>query len=137
LHYPKFAEEINYYLKQSHMTRIQIEEALKDLNNLVLNGQALEAFDKYYHDEVSMQENHLPPTVSKAANREREIQFFNNITEFRGAEVKNLAVGDGISYVTWQYDYTHREWGVRNYTQVAVQQWKDGKIIHEQFIYSN
>ena len=119
------------------MTRLEIETALKDLNNLVLNGKAMEAFEKYYHDDVAMQENHLQPTFSKATNREREIQFFSDITEFRSAEVKGLAVGDDVSYVTWHYDYTHREWGVRDYTQVSVQRWKDGKIIHEQFIYSN
>ena len=84
-----------------------------------------------------MQENLLPPTVSKTANREREIKFFSDVTEFRSAEVKGLAVGSDISYVTWNYDYTHREWGIRNYTQVAIQRWKEGKIIQEQFIYSN
>jgi hypothetical protein len=119
------------------MSRIEIEQSLTDLNTLVLSGKAMEAFEKYYHDDVAMQENHLPPTVSKAANREREIQFFNDITEFRSAEVKGVAVGDDISYVTWHYNYTHRHWGVRNYTQVSIQHWKDGKIIHEQFIYSN
>jgi multimeric flavodoxin WrbA len=123
--------------KPNIMTRIEIENAIQDLNNLVMKGKAMEAFEKYYHDDVSMQENDLTPTVSKSANREREIQFFNDVTDFRGAEVKGLAVGDGISYVNWHYDYTHRHWGVRNYTQVSIQHWKDGKIIHEQFIYSN
>ncbi len=122
---------------QINMTRIEIENALQDLNSLVLAGKPMEAFEKYYHDDVSMQENNLPPTLSKAANRDREIQFFNDVTEFRGAEVKGLAIGDDISYVTWHYDYTHRQWGERNYTQVSVQHWKDGKIIYEQFIYSN
>lgn len=119
------------------MTRTEIENSLKDLNQLVLEGKALEAFEKYYHEDVSMQENHEPPTVSKAANREREKQFFADITEFRNAAVEGVAVGDGISYVTWKYDYTHKDWGVKNYTQVAVQHWKDGKIIREQFIYPN
>lgn len=119
------------------MTRIQIENALTDLNNLVLTGKALEAFEKYYHEDVSMQENSQPPTVSKAANRDRELQFFQDVTEFRQAEVKGIAIGDAISYVTWHYDYTHKDWGVRNYTQISIQHWKDGKIIHEQFIYSN
>ena len=119
------------------MTRIQIEKALTYLNDLVLSGKALEAFEKYYHEEVSMQENNLPPTVSKTANRNREVKFFQDVTEFRQAKVKGIAIGDGISYVTWHYDYTHKAWGVRNYTQVSIQQWKDGKIIHEQFIYSN
>ncbi|WP_353718345.1 SnoaL-like domain-containing protein [Dyadobacter sp. 676] len=119
------------------MNRDQIESAIRELNDMVLNGKAMEAFEKYYHDQVSMQENHLPATVSKAANRKREEEFFDNVLEFRSAAVKGLAVGDNISYVTWHFDYTHREWGVRNYTQVSVQHWQDGQIIHEQFFYNN
>ncbi len=119
------------------MTRVQIENSLKELNSMFLSGNLLEAFDKYYHDDVSMQENNLPPTVSKAANRKREEEFLQNVTEFRGAEVKGMGVGDDISFVIWNYDYTHKDWGVRNYSQVSIQKWKDGKIINEQFIYSN
>ena len=119
------------------MTPSQIEQSLQDLNRLVMEGQLLEAFDKYYHDDVVMQENHLPPTASKAANRRREIEFLDNVLEFRSATVKGMAASDGISTVIWKYDYTHKEWGIRDYTQVSVQHWKDGKIIHEQFIYQN
>jgi hypothetical protein len=119
------------------MTRTQIETALTDLNKLVIEGKLMDAFEKYYHDDVSMQENNAAPTVSKSANRERELAFLASITEFRGAEVKGIAVGDSISYVTWHYDYTHKDWGLRNYTQISVQHWKEGKIINEQFIYSN
>jgi hypothetical protein len=119
------------------MTRLQIEQSLQDLNSLVLEGKMLEAFDKYYHDDVAMQENHLPATYSKDANRKREVEFLNNVTEFRGAEVKGMGVGDNISFVIWKSDYTHKEWGIKDYTQVSIQHWKEGKIIHEQFIYSN
>ena len=119
------------------MTRLQIENSLQELNSMVLSGKALEAFEKFYHDDVSMQENDSPPTVSKEANRQREIDFFSNITEFRGAEVKGIGVGDDISFAIWNYDYTHKDWGVRNYSQVAIQEWKDGKIIKEKFVYPN
>jgi len=119
------------------MTRLAIEAALKELNTLVMEGKLIDAFDKFYHEEVAMQENEQAPTVSKETNRRRELEFLDNITEFRRAAVKGMAIGDDISYVTWTYDYTHKEWGVRQYTQVSVQQWKDGKIIHEQFIYLN
>lgn len=115
-----------------------ILEKLNELNNLVLAGNAMEAFDKYYHDEVLMQENDSEPTVGKEANRLREIEFFGNITEFRGASVLNVsAAHENLSVVVWHFDYTHKEWGVRNYRQVSVQHWKDGKIIKEQFIYNN
>lgn len=119
------------------MTRQEIETALQDINQLVTGGQLLEAFDKYYHDDVIMQENEAAPTVSKAENLKREQQFLSDVTEFRGAAMKEIAVGDDVSFTVWQYDYTHKEWGVRNYQQVSIQWWKDGKIIKEQFIYSN
>ena len=114
-----------------------IEEKLNHLNQLILDGNMMDGFDLYYHDEVVMQENELAPTVGKTANRERELQFLNNIAEFRGAAVLSKAAGENITYVTWHFDYTHKEWGVRNYTQVNQQHWKDGKIIREQFFYGN
>jgi hypothetical protein len=111
-----------------------LKQKLSDLNQLVLNGNA---FDKYYHPDVVMQENESNPTIGKNANRKREEEFFGNITDFRGAEVKGITVGDNLSSVIWSYDYTHKEWGVRKYTQVSVQHWKDGLIVREQFFYGS
>ena len=114
-----------------------IKEKINHLNQLILEGKALEGFELYYDDEVVMQENDNPATVGKEANRQREIDFFGNITEFRGAKPLDVAIGDNISYVQWHYDYTHKDWGTRKYTQVSVQHWKDGKIVKEQFFYGN
>ena len=115
----------------------EIAQKLNDLNTLVISGKLIEAFEKYYDDHVVMQENTNQPTEGKKANYERELQFLDNIVEFRKAEVLNQAIGDNVSFVTWHYDYTHKEWGVRNYTQVSVHHWKDGKIVCEQFFYGN
>jgi hypothetical protein len=114
-----------------------LKEKITELNSLVLSGKALDAFEKFYHPDVVMQENENAPTVSKDANRKREVEFFNSITDFRGAEVKAVALGENLTTVIWRYDYTHKDWGVRNYTQVSVQHWQDGLIIKEQFFYAN
>jgi len=119
------------------MANITIETSVNDLNTLILDGKAMEAFEKYYAEEVVMQENETIPTKGKETNRLRERAFFDNITEFRGASVLSKAVGENVSYVTWHFDYTHKEWGVRNYTQVSAQTWKDGKIVKEQFFYGS
>ena len=113
-----------------------VKQNIEHLNQLVLQGKALEAFDMYYDDEVVMQENNQPATIGKDINRQREIDFFGSI-EFRSAEVLGTTYGDDISAVIWKYDYTHKDWGVRNYTQVSVQHWKNGKIVKEQFFYGN
>ena len=124
-------------LKLSTMSRIEIEKALNDLNGLVLQGKSLDAFEKYYHNDVSMQENSMAPTIGKKANYDREVEFYGNVTDFRSAQVKGMGVGDDISFVIWHYDYTHKDWGKRNYSQVSVQHWKDGKIIKEKFVYAD
>ena len=106
------------------MTESQIKTSLTDLNSIVINGKLMDAFEKYYHEEIEMQENSNPPVKGKDANRKRELEFLSNVTEFRKAAVSGLAVNGNTSFVIWSYDYTHythKEWGVRNYTQVAVQ----------------
>ena len=116
---------------------IQLLEKINDLNDLILQGKAMEAFEKYYHEEVVMQENENPPTIGKEANRKREEDFFSSIIEFRKAYPLKVTLGEGVTMVQWHYDYTHKDWGNKNYTQVSVQEWKEGKIIKEQFFYGN
>ncbi len=110
-------------------------EKISTINDMILQGQALEAFDQFYHDDVVMQENDNPQVVGKAVNRKREEEFFSAITEFRGAKPLNVAVGENTTMVEWHFDYTHKDWGERNYTQIALQEWKDDKIIKEKFYY--
>jgi len=112
-------------------------EKISDLNDMILQGKALEAFDKYYHDDVVMQENDNPEIVGKLVNRKREEEFFAAITSFRGAKPLKVALGENTTMVEWHFDYTHKDWGERNYTQVAVQEWRDGLIVKERFYYGS
>ena len=117
-------------IKSSTLAALEAE-----LNQAILDGAALEAFEKFYADDVVMQENDAEPTVGKAANREREKAFFDAITAFRGAEVLATGIGEDTTFSHWLMDYTHKEWGDRTYRQVSVRTWKDGKIIREVFHY--
>lgn len=112
-------------------------EKINDLNDLILQGKALEAFEKYYHTDVVMQENENAPTVGKSSNRKREEDFFSSITDFRSARPLKVTVGEGTTMVEWHYDYTHKSWGIRNYFQISVQEWQNGQIIKEKFYYAN
>ena len=112
-------------------------EKISTINDMILQGKALEAFEEFYHDDVVMQENDNPETVGKELNREREKDFFEAITEFRGARPLRVTVGENTTMVEWHFDYTHKHWGDKNYTQIAVQDWKEGKIIKEKFYYGS
>jgi len=114
-------------------TTFSIAQLDAELNQMVLNGQALEAFEKFYADDVVMMDQGFEPWEGKDLNRQREQDFFGNITEFRAGEIKTTAVGDDVTFSVWHFDYTHAEWGVMTYDQVAVRDWRDGKIVKERF----
>lgn len=114
-----------------------IAEKIHELNEMFVQGKALEAFDKFYAEEVVMQENQQEPMIGKEANRKREEDFFNKITEIRKAEPLNVAIGAGCTMVEWHFDYTHKEWGIRNYKQISVQKWRNGEIVKETFYYGS
>lgn len=117
---------------------MSLREQVNDLNNMILQGQILDAFDKYYAEDVVMAEAGQEPRVGKAACRAFEESFVSSLTAFRGAEVKAVATDEenGVAMVEWFFDYTHKEWGDRTYDQVAVQHWKDGQIVKETFFYA-
>jgi len=108
-----------------------------ELNQMILEGKILEAFDKFYGEDVVMQDNNYPERVGKSVNRQYEEDFVNGLTAFRGAKVVNTLISDDLAVVEWWFDYTHKDYGDRNYTQLAVQRWKNGQIIEEKFYYNS
>ena len=97
----------------------------------------LEAFDKFYADEVSMSENTNSPTIGKAANRERETHFVSSVGEVHvNKPTHQIVEGNNVS-LGWHLEFTNNE-GVRiRLNQVSIQEWEEGKIISERFVYDS
>ena len=104
----------------------------QELNQMVLEGKALEAFEKFYAPDCVMQEPEGEPIEGKDVNRQREKDFFGSVTELRTMELHDVAYGDGVTMSTWSFDYTHEEWGDVAYTQVAVRHWNDQGLIEKE-----
>ena len=107
----------------------------QDLNEKILTGKALEAFEQYYADEVVMQENSEAPFHGKDLNRKREIEFFGSIAEWHGGKLESSAINGDTSFGHWSMDITFKNGYRAALNQVAVRKWKDGKIVHERFFY--
>ena len=105
------------------------------LNAMILSGKAMEGFEQFYDDDVVMQENEKEPTAGKAANRQREIDFFSSLEAFHGAAVKASAAEGDVSFGEWEMDVTFKGGSRTTMHQVSVRRWKDGKIVHEKFYY--
>ena len=70
---------INFVLfKLSHTKTLHMSDLrtkVDQLNQMVLEGKILDAFEKFYADDVVMQDNDYPARVGKDVNRQYEEGF--------------------------------------------------------------
>jgi len=92
---------------------------------------------EFYAPGVQMQENNNPPTAGLEANVEREKQFLSYVKQWKGLEVDAVAVdaARGKTLVQSRLEFDAVDGKTVKMDQVAVQTWRDGKIVHEKFYY--
>ena len=83
-----------------------------------------------------MQDNHNPPVVGKAANRERERQFFGGITVHQNRALSVTVDGDQ-AVINWLFEFTGGDGTRYRMDQLSHQEWKDGRIVKERFYYDS
>jgi ketosteroid isomerase-like protein len=113
---------------------MSIKPQVLDLIRLVENGQMLEAITKYYGADVAMQENTSPPTVGVAKNYAREAAFFGSLATAKFTLVSVVTEGNR-AVINWLFDYTTADGQRYRMDEIAIQTWRDGKIVHERFVY--
>jgi len=57
---------------------------------MILIGKDIDAFGKYYHKDVVIQENNQAPTIGKDFNREREVQTMEMTEHFIDNEIDSM-----------------------------------------------
>jgi ketosteroid isomerase-like protein len=113
---------------------MSIKTKVLDLVALVESGRMLDAITTYYADDVAMQENVSPPTVGFDANYAREVAFYGSLREAKFTPVSIVVDGDRAA-INWIFDYTTADGKQYRMDEIAVQTWRDGKIVHERYIY--
>ncbi|MCY1719005.1 hypothetical protein OU798_01540 [Prolixibacteraceae bacterium Z1-6] len=115
-----------------------MKERVEKLNNLISHGHILEAFEKFYAEDMTKQVDQKPLLVGKAACRSSEECFVTSITTFRSAYIKNTIISGNVSITEWEFDLTHEKWGDKKFSQIAIQRWNpDGEIINETIYINN
>lgn len=112
-----------------------INQRDQELNDMILQGKILEAFDEFYAEDVVMEEEDKQ-RVGKEANREYEEQFVGALQEFHSAEIKARAVDEDNNKTLseWHNEMTLEGVGRVDQQQVSVRTWnEDGQITRERF----
>jgi sulfate adenylyltransferase subunit 1 len=121
---------------ESKTETFDFSAAVTDFQNLISAGKTLEAIEKYYADNVQLQENSDAPRVGKTlalahekGNMERVKYFKINIKSSVLDETQGLVMGEmHIDFETLK--------GVKiEMNEAFVQRWENGKIVFERFYY--
>jgi len=116
----------------------KLKNNVEKLNTLIKEGKIMEAFEKYYGENVIIQVNGNPPIIGKEQNRKREMIFLQEIEKLNSAEIKSVTFGgtdDNVSMTEWAINIENKEGIKKIIYRVNVQHWRDDKIINEKLYF--
>lgn len=111
-------------------------DKINDIYDHIAKGAALDAFEKYYADDVVMVLEDGTEVEGKDANRDRENEFFDSVEEFHGIEVKGISSNEDTGFTSVESTMTVTFKGAdepMDIEQVAVQDWEGDQIKRERF----
>lgn len=114
----------------SEHANVRIDELLSYLRQ----GRILDAMHEFYAENVTMQEPGQA-THGLEANIEREKKWMEQIREVRSFQVPRHAAGPNTAMYECIMDWTDTQGKDHHLEEVAVQTWKNGKIVLERFYY--
>lgn len=118
---------------------MSLKDKAVNVQELIVNGQAIEALEQYYHDNIQVFEM---PTGEhrdgKNAQRKAMEQWGDSVETFHGSGYGAVTSDEehNTTCAELWMDVTFKDGNRVKMEEVAVQKWEDGKIIEEKFYYS-
>jgi ketosteroid isomerase-like protein len=110
-------------------------EGIKALIALVEQGKFLEALERFYAPNATMQENLSPARAGLPALLENERQVLARVPDIRLERVDSLVVDGDRAAINWVFAFTGADGRKYRLDEIAYQVWQDGKIVNERFYY--
>ena len=115
------------------------QEVANKLVGYMRQGKIFEAQSELYADDIVCIEPEGTPTPhytkGKEAVAEKGKQFASMIEERHGSSCSDPVVGGRYFSISMSLDATMKGMGRQLLDEICVYEVKDGKIVHEQFLY--
>lgn len=107
-----------------------MEQHIKEFNELVRQYKFVEAIERFYDDNVVFGDNANPTKTGKAALLAAANGFLGSVKP-ETMELQSQIFKDGLLATVWRYVFIHPQAGKLDFSQLSVQNWKDGKVVQE------
>lgn len=113
-------------------------EKAQDLYRMLGEGNMMDAFEKYYHEDVEMVEATGESFKGKDRNRERMHEWDESVQEMHGGGMGHVTANEdeAATMVESWADVTFKGGERMKIEEIAVQKWEGDQIIHERFYYN-
>ena len=109
--------------------------AVNDLIDAVEAGRFVEAIERFYAPQASMQENTDDPRRGIAALVENESRILSIFTQVRGRSLGPALVAGARVAINWAGDFERADGTRAHMEEVAWQRWQGDKVVEERFFY--
>ena len=110
-------------------------DRVTELIALARKGKFLEAIERFYAQDATMQENCDPPRTGLPALLENERHVLAAVPDIRVERVESWIVDGDRAAIHWVFAYTDPAGRKIQLDEIAYQEWRDGRIVRERFFY--
>ncbi|MCE7996508.1 MAG: nuclear transport factor 2 family protein [Roseivirga sp.] len=110
----------------------------QELQGMMGQGQMMEAFEKFYAENVVMVEATGDVREGKDLNRTFEEQWMSSIKEIHGGGVGAITANEETGHTcteSW-IDASFKDGNRMKMEEVSVKKWEGDQVVHERFYYN-
>lgn len=111
------------------------QDHLKALITLVEQSKFVEALQRFYAEDATMQENMTPPRRGLAALVEHERGVMASFKEILGRCGGPVFIEGDHAVINWVFEFVDPAGGRHRLDELAHQRWRGGKVVEERFYY--
>jgi SnoaL-like polyketide cyclase len=112
--------------------RVRVQELLDFFKT---NPPVEEIYERFYDENVVVQENLEAPRVGRALSIERQKRMNANVKEIHDFQIGSVLVDGDKSVVEMHLEATTKDGYRIRIEELGMQTWNNGKIVHERYFY--
>ena len=113
-----------------------LREQVAAFNGLISQGETILAMERFYSEQVEMQENEEPPRCGKTRCINHERTNLDKVSNFQ-IQILNQAIDEknGMVFTEMEIGFKPLQGQPMKLREVSVQRWINGQVVQEKFYY--
>jgi predicted flap endonuclease-1-like 5' DNA nuclease len=108
-----------------------MEKELQQLDKMVSEGKILEAFDKFFHNDVVTWSDKKDKTTSKDEKKNFLIDFFKKMKSLDESKLHDSFIDGNTSYSKYTFLFTNQEGEKLKWHEIIRRKWNDRLVVDE------